>query len=156
MGGTENAIDVNYRHIGGAAKVVRRHNPHSIVRVWLITKHRKPMNESTLVVLSIKRERKEEENTSDQEAAHVGLRVFAIRNEHAVIAWATNFTPIPGGCCSNRFVEHPYGRGWVGWRTEDGACGVEDLEVFGTRGVDLVGCSERFVGVGVDVRMGSL
>lgn len=35
-------------------------------------------------------------------------------------------------------MAHPCSRGWVGWCAEDGVCGVEDFEVFGVRGVDVM------------------
>ena len=53
MCSTEDAVDVNHGQILGATKIVRRHHPHSIIRVGLISRHRKPMNESTLVQLAV-------------------------------------------------------------------------------------------------------
>jgi hypothetical protein len=56
---------MNYRQNGCTAKIVRRYNPHSIIRVWLVTENGKPMNEGALVEFLVHHERKEEKDTSN-------------------------------------------------------------------------------------------
>ena len=52
----ENAVNMNHRNAGSTAKVVRRHNPHPVVRVWLVAKDRIPVDEGTLVEFPIDHE----------------------------------------------------------------------------------------------------
>ena len=72
MCGTEDAVDMDHRQVWSIASVVRRHNPHPVVRVRPISKYRIPVNQGTLVLLTIECERKERENTSNQEVTHAG------------------------------------------------------------------------------------
>ena len=51
---TKNTINVNYRQVGGTADMVRGNNPHSIVRVRVVSKHGEQMDKSALVRLVVK------------------------------------------------------------------------------------------------------
>ena len=57
MCSTKNTVNVDYRQVGGATKIVRSNDPHSIIRVRVVSKHRKPVDKSTVVCLIIIRER---------------------------------------------------------------------------------------------------
>ena len=53
MCGTKNTVNMNHGEVANTTKIIRCNDPHPVIGVRLVSKHRKPMDKCTAMQLVI-------------------------------------------------------------------------------------------------------